>query len=59
MGEVVIRYKIAQDDCRKNSTFDELMAQLQAENRILEDLLRRDSTNQLQMGVVRDSLEHL
>jgi hypothetical protein len=46
MGEVVVRDQIAEGDCRKNSTFDELMAQLQAESRLLEELLRPDATDQ-------------
>jgi hypothetical protein len=47
MGEVVVRDLIAASDCPKNSTFDELIAQLQAENRLLEELLGRDATDQL------------
>jgi len=47
MGGVVIRDLIAESDCEKNSTFDELNALLQAENRLLEELLGRDATDQL------------
>ena len=47
MGEAVVRDLIVESDCRKNSTFDELIAQLQAENRLLEKLLGRDATDQL------------
>ena len=47
MGEVVVRDLIAESDCTKNSQFDELMAQLQAENRLLEELLGRDATDQI------------
>lgn len=47
MGEVVIRDLIAESGSKKNSTFDELIAQLQAENRLLEELLGRDATDQL------------
>jgi hypothetical protein len=47
MGEVVVRDLIAESDCKKISTFDELIAQLQAENRLLEELLGRDATDQL------------
>jgi hypothetical protein len=50
MGEVVLRDLIAESDCRKSFTFDELIAQLQAENRLLEELLGRDATDQ-QAGV--------
>ena len=57
MGEVVVRDLIAESDCRKNSTFDELIAQLQAENRILEELLGRDATDQ-QAGVHDPPGEH-
>jgi hypothetical protein len=57
MGEVVVRDLIAAIDCRKNSTFDELIAQLQAENRILEELLGRDATDQ-QAGVHDPPGEH-
>jgi hypothetical protein len=47
MGEVVVWDLVDESDCRKNSTFDELIAQLQAENRLLEELLGRDATDQL------------
>jgi hypothetical protein len=47
MGDVVVRDQTAEGDGRKNSRFDELMAQLQAENRLLEELLRPDATDQL------------
>ena len=50
MGEVVVWDLIAESDCKKNSTFDELIAQLQAENRLLEELLGRDATDQIQAG---------
>ena len=46
MGEVVVWDLIAESDCTKNSKFDELIAQLQAENRLLEELLGRDATDQ-------------
>jgi hypothetical protein len=45
MGEVVVWDLMAESDGRKNSTFDELIAQLQAENRLLEELLGRDTTD--------------
>jgi hypothetical protein len=47
MGEGVVRDLIVESDSRKNFTFDELIAQLQAENRLLEELLGRDATDQL------------
>lgn len=47
MGEVVVWDLIAESDYTKNSTFDELIAQLQAENRLLEELLGRDATDQI------------
>jgi hypothetical protein len=47
MGEVVARDQIVEGDCGRNSTFDELIAQLQAENRLLEELLGRDATEKL------------
>ena len=45
------------DRLRKNSRFDELIAQLQAENRLLEELLGRDATDQ-QAGVHDPPGEH-
>jgi hypothetical protein len=47
MGEVVVWDLIVESDCTENSKFDELMAQLQAENRLLEELLGRDATDQI------------
>jgi hypothetical protein len=47
MGEVVVWDPIADTGCGKDSTFDELIAQLQAENRLLEELLGRDTTDSL------------
>jgi hypothetical protein len=47
MGEVVVAELSAASDCRRNSTFDQLISQLQAENRLLEELLGRDATDQL------------
>jgi hypothetical protein len=45
MGEVVVWDLNAASECRKNSTSDEQIAQLQAENRLLEELLGRDATD--------------
>jgi hypothetical protein len=50
MGEVVVRDPIAESGFTTNSKFDELLAQLQAENRLLEELLGRDATDQIQAG---------
>jgi hypothetical protein len=47
MGEVVVWDLIAESDYTKNSKFDELMTQLQAENRLLEELLGRDATDHI------------
>jgi hypothetical protein len=46
MGEVVWDL-IAASDWGKNSTSDELIAQLQAENRLLEELLGRGANDSL------------
>lgn len=43
----MVRDQIAEGHCWNISTVDELMAQLQAENRLLEELLRPDATDQL------------
>jgi hypothetical protein len=59
MGGAVIWDLIAQGDCRKKSTFDEVIAQLQAENRLLEELLGRDAPDPLSAGVHEPSGEHV